>query len=129
MPKCQQIKRRHRKICSGDMDTEILIQNRAITPPVFGNPNFGEDFTNNDTFWASVETVDGKTFFDGVNTEFDITHHFYIEFDSTVTTQSWVVLNGQRIKILKTENLEERDEFLKLICTTRGDSAKEATKA
>lgn len=128
MPRCETIKRRHRKICIGDLDTPIIIENRSITEPVFSSFDFTETFTNDDPYtWAMVETVSGKTFFDGVNTESIVTHHIYINFDADVTAESWVKIGSNRMDILQVENLEERSEFMKLICSDRG--TKEASKA
>jgi len=129
MPKCKKIKRNKRQVCIGEMDTEITLQDRAITPPVFGDPDFDENFTDTGIVWAAVNTVSGKTWFDGVNTDINITHEIYIYYDPTVTDQTWVLLNGRRIDILNFEDLEERNEFLKLTCTDKGPAAKQANKA
>lgn len=130
MPKCIRIKRKKRQVCIGDLDTRIILQDRSIKPPVFGDPDFDEDFANTDTVWAAVNTVSGKTFFDGVNSDINISHVIFIRFDSAVTAETWVELeDGQRLDILDTENLEQRGEFLKLTCTIRGNKTLGATKA
>lgn len=129
MAKCVKIRRKTRKICIGDLNKEIKIQDRAIAEPLFNTVDFDETFTDNATVWASVNTVSGKTFFDGVNSDVNITHEIFIRYDVTVTTESWVELSGRRIDILKVEDLEERNEFMRLICTERGANTFEATKA
>lgn len=128
MSKCTRIHRKKRKLCIGDLKDEIILQNRAITAPVFGSSDFDETFTNIVTVWALINTVSGKTFFDGVNTDINITHEIYIVYDATVTAETWVELKSRRIDILRVENLEERDEYLKLICTDRGLNTINATK-
>ena len=128
MPKCSKIRRKKRQVCVGDLDTEITLQNRAITPPVFGSVDFTETFTDDGTIFAMVNTIDGKTFFDGVNTETVITHEIYIRFDSTVTSETWVELNIRRIDILRVENLDERSEYMKLTCVDRGQITNVATE-
>ncbi len=127
MAQCKFIKRSHRKICAGDLDTEITLENRDIVPPLAGEVDFEEDFTNSVPVFSKVETTIGKTVFDGVNTDTVITHKITIRFDSTVTTETWILLNGNRINIVQTENLEQRNEWLFLLCTDRG--ATQASKA
>lgn len=126
---CSKIRRKNRKVCIGDLNTEIKIQGRTILPPVFGNPDFNETFVDNSTVWAMVNTGGGKTFFDGVGTDINISHYVYIRFDSTVTAESWVELNSRRLDILVVEDLEERNEFMKLTCSDRGSNTLGATSA
>lgn len=124
------IKRKKRQACIGGMNDRIVLQGRAIKPPIFGDPDFDETFTDNSTVWATINTVTGKTFFDGVNTDIPITHSIIIEFDTTVTTEIWIELeDGRRVDILSVENLDERSEFMRLTCTDRGNKTVEATKA
>lgn len=129
MSRCIRIKRKNRKVCLGDLDTLITLENRAIQAPDFDTVDFDEEFTpTNDPVWALLETVTGKTFFDGVSTEQDITDWIYIRFDETVTAETWVKLdNGSRLDILRVNNLDRRSEFMLLECTDRG--TKEASKA
>ncbi len=129
MPKCIRIQRKKRHVCVGDMNTRIILQDRNIKAPVFGDPDFDETFSNAATVWALVNTVSGKTFFDGVNTDVNITHEIFIRYDATVTAETWVELDNQRIDILRVEDFEQRSEFMKLICTERGVNTLEATKA
>lgn len=128
MPKCVKIQRRHRKPCIGDLSDEIILQNRAIAPPVFGDPDFDETFTNTATVWASIKTVAGKTFFDGVNTETLITHEILIRYDSTVTAETWIEFESRRFDILDVDDFEERHEWMYLTCTERGSNTLDATK-
>lgn len=129
MPICTKIRRKKRQACIGGMSDRIILQGRDIKPPVFGDPDFDETFTNNDTVWATVNTISGKTFFDGVNSDINITHEILIAFDSTVTTEIWIELeDGRRVDILAVENLDERSEFMRLTCTDRGAKTIEATK-
>ncbi len=129
MPVCQPIRKKRRNICIGDMEDEITLENRAIQAPDFDTVDFDETFTApNPPVWALIETVRGKTFFDGVSTEEDVSHWIYINFDSTVTAETWVKLtDGRRLDILRVENLDERSDFELLHCVDRG--AKEASKA
>lgn len=129
MPRCTKIRRKKRKLCIGDLDTEIILQDRVLTEPLFNSVDFDEIFTATATVLAMVNTVSGKTFFDGVNNvDVGITHEIGIRFDATVTSETWIELNGQRIDILDTNNLEERNEWLILTCVSRGLITKEASK-
>ena len=129
MPTCQPIVKKRRNVCIGDMEDEITLENRAIQAPEFDTVDFEESFTApNPPVWALIETVRGKTFFDGVSTEQDVTHWIYINFDVTVTAETWVKLaDGRRLDILRVEDLDERSDFMLLHCNDRG--AKEASKA
>lgn len=128
MPICTPIHKKRRNICIGDMEDEITLEDRAITPPDFDSTDFDETFTTNATVWALIQTVEGKTFFDGVSTEENITHWIYINFDVTVTAETWILLSdSRRLDIIRVEDLDERNDFMLLHCTDRG--AVEASKA
>lgn len=124
MAKCSPIRRKHRKVCLGDMDSVVKIQNRAIAAPAFGLVDFGEAFSDADpAAWALIETVSGEAVFDSTNTERSVTHHLYINFDVTVTEESWVELDdGAKLDVVTVEDLEERHEFMLLRCSNRGTS-------
>ncbi len=126
MPRCEFIKRAHRKVCIGDLDTLIKLQRRDIVPPVFEDVDFDEDFQDDSDIWAKVDTQIGKTIFDGINTDIKITHKITIRFDPTVTSETWIEIGSIKFDIVLTENFEERDEWLHLFCTIRGlgESAK-----
>lgn len=129
MPSCNPVRKKRRNICIGDMEDEITLENRAIQAPEFDTVDFDETFTApNPAVWSLIETVRGKTFFDGVATEEDITHWVYINFDTTVTAETWIKMaDGRRLDILRVENLDERSDFMLLHSIDRG--AVEASKA
>ena len=127
MPKCSFVKRKHRKICIGDLNTLIKLQSRDIVEPDFDSVDFDENFVDTSEVWSLVETATGKTVFDGVDTDINVTHMIFVRFDVTVTSETWVELESRRLDILFTENLENRGEWLLLMCTDRGIG--EASKA
>ena len=129
MPRCAPIRKKRRNVCIGDMEDEITLENRDIQAPDFDTVDFDEKFTApNPPAWSLIETVRGKTFFDGTGVEEDVTHWIYINFDVTVTSETWVKLpDGRRFDILRVENLDERSEFMLLHCVDRGDT--EASKS
>lgn len=129
MPVCTKIRKKKRQACIGDMRDEIVLQDRSITPPDFNAVDFTENFTPTDTVWAEINTVSGKTYFDDVNTEIDITHEILIRFDPAVTAETWILFDGRRIDILTTEDLDERHEYMLLTCNDTGESAQAASEA
>ena len=105
----------------------ITIQNRNITPPLFGDPDFDELYKDDKEIRGIISTERGKTIFDGVATDRPITHKICIEFLTGITAQSWVLLKGRRLDIVDVENCCEKDKVLILRCTERGIG--EASKA
>lgn len=133
MSRCQAIRKKNREVCVGNMRDVIILQNRNITPPLFNTVDLDEDFQPIDPGtperFAMIETVTGKTFFDGVGTETPITHIIYIRYDQLVTAETWIEFEDRRFDILAVEDFEERHTFMKLTCTDRGLLTKEASKA
>lgn len=116
---CVRLSRKKRKPCIGDLDTEIVLQNRVITP-LTTSVDFQETFSTNATVWAMINTTRGKTAFDSSNVERDISHEFTIRFVSNITAETWVLFDGKRLDIVDVEDLEERHEWLVLRCAERG---------
>ena len=128
MPACKKLKRKRRQPCIGDLDTEITLQDRSITPPTT-TVDFSETFTENAIAWAMVNTVRGKTAFDGAEVERDITHEFTIRFLTGVDAETWVLHNGERYDIIDAEDLEERHDWLVLRCAKLGPTSKAVNDA
>ena len=105
----------------------ITLQNRDIVPPIFGSSNFDENFSNDQNVQAIIKTVLGKTFFDGVNTETNITHEIRIKYLAGVTAETWILFNSKRFDILSVTNCCEDDRILILTCCEKGTG--EAAKA
>jgi len=120
MPICQKLRSRIRKPCLGDLNTEITLQSRSIKPPLDDSIDFLEVFSGIAVVWSSIKTVRGKTEFDGADIERDITHEFVTRFISGVDSEAWVLLEGNRYDIIKAEDLEERHEFMLLMCAKLG---------
>lgn len=121
MARCQKIRKRKRQYCSGDLRDPINIQERSITAPGSG-VDFTEEFDKDRMIMSAINTVSGKTFFDGVGTETPITHKVGFRFDSSVTNQSWILLeDGRRFDILSLEDLDERHLWMEATCVDRGN--------
>ena len=148
MAECQPIRAKHRKVCVGDMEWLITLEDRAIQPPSngvdptelfsavptgaanqnefddsFGSAYNGEQAAVNDgQVWAMIITVTGEEVFDERNVGTAITHHVYIEYlGGIVTAETWVKLeDGTRLNIADVQNLDERNEYLLLRCVAAG---------
>lgn len=101
----------------------ITLQNRAISSPEFGTPDFDEAFTSTDDVQAILQTQRGKVLFDGVSTDERITHKICIEYLAGVTSETWILFDGRRFDILDVENCGEQDICLILRCNERGTGA------
>lgn len=126
----QVVKHRRRKICVGDLIHPIKLLPRDITEPGFGKTDFTEDFSGGKDVFAKVITTAGATVFNGINVDVNVTHEVYIRFDSDVGAETWVELeDGTRLKVIFADNLDERNEWLKLICAERGPASQGASEA
>ncbi len=120
MPRCSKIKKKKQQVCIGDLRDEIVIQDRDIAPPLSG-VDFRELFTNDKIRQAMINTINGKTFFDGVNTDILITHEILFRFDESVTAENWILLDtGNQLDILRITNLDERSDWMMATCVDRG---------
>jgi len=129
MPRCVRLKRKHRKICIGDLNNVIDLQERTLTAPSSGVDATETFIVDTPDVWAKIETVNGETIFDGTNTDINVTHRITIRFLPGITAETWVLFNGERLDILDVQNFEERDEWLLLKCTNRGTTANAANEA
>jgi SPP1 family predicted phage head-tail adaptor len=120
---CKYRVRRDEKICAGDLDRQIVIQMRSITPPTADGIDYDEAFVVKQSFWAMIETASGETVFDEANVERVVTHKFYIRYLEGLTFESWVLYNGKRYQIVDVQDLGERHQFYRLRCTLRGSES------
>lgn len=117
----------HRGARIGDMRHRVYLHDRSISPPVFGSVDFDQLFVGNPR-WAAVKTFRGKTVFDGVSRDENVTHEVFMRYEEGITSESFLQLSdGQRLRVLAVENYEERGEYVVLMCTNRG--LDEAAKA
>lgn len=86
----------------------------------------------NGSVTAIICTPKGKTVFDGVNTEEDVTHEFHILWPGfDVTTENWILFTGKnkRYRVLAATNCCEADERMIVQCTERGQTDRNAASA
>lgn len=118
---CKKILRKHRQVCIGALDTEIVVNSRTITEPIEDSVDYTETFVEDALVFAAVETTSrGQIVFDGTNTARVLTHRFYIRFLTGITAETWVESDGINYDILNTETLDGRNEFILLNATRRG---------
>lgn len=124
------LRRNHRKLCIGDLRDRVILHVRKITEPSFEARDFNLAFQDGVEVWALVKTTAGRTFFDGVSQDRPVSHTITIRFDKDVTSETWIELeDGGRLDIVNVEDLEERHEYLRLLCSDRGSVDVEAAKS
>ena len=126
----QVIPKKNRRLCIGQMRDHITISGRKILEPEFGDVDFLEQFKDGVVRWATVNTIKGKTVFAGIGVDVALSHEIYIRYDQCVTSESWIVLpDDTRLDVVMVEDLDERHEFMRLLCQDRGDKDRAASRA
>lgn len=116
------IRRARRELCVGDLRDRIILQDRSIQSPEFESFDFSEKFESMGGVWASIQTVGGKTLFDGhQQRDLSVTHEVGIRYDARVDAETWLLMeDGRRLDVIDSENLDERSEWIVFQCTDRG---------
>lgn len=118
------LRRPNRTLCIGDLKDQIILHVRDLTEPVFGEVDATEDFNKISNVWASIKTTSGKAFFAGISGDVSVTHEISIRYRDDVSAETWIELKtGSLLDIVAIENLEEKDEWLRLQCSERGSKA------
>ncbi len=130
MPKMLQAPAKKRQPCIGDMTMKVRLLLRELQPPSPGETDFSEKFTEFAAPFAKVVTRSGKTFWDGVNqADVAVTHELDLYWRDDVDTGTWLLLsNGNRLRVLAVDGLDERGQFMRLTCTDRGLEDKAAAQ-
>ena len=129
MPRCVNVGRRKKQICTGDLDLLATVQGRALTPPTSG-VDATETFTDlNADIWIMMETGKGTVFFDDTSTEISVTHNIGLVYIAGLTAENWILFEGRRFDILFVEDFDERHEYQWLRCNERGTTSNKANEA
>lgn len=121
MVSCVSIKGKKRKICAGDLNSRIGVFERSLEGNVTRSLQYDANFLGGDTVSAMILTRSGSQIIDGVAITTKPTHDFYIRYRSDITDSShWIIYKGVIYDIIEIENLEERDEFLRIRCIKKG---------
>ena len=127
MPSCKKIRIPKRRYCAADLNKKIILQNRAIVAP--DHVDYTENFSTELEVWAGVKTLIGVEIFDENNVPITASHDFIIHYRDWVTAENWILFGGNRYDILRVENFEQRNEWLRLRSTLKGSVAKASTQA
>jgi len=123
---CNPVKIKRQRVCFGDLNRKIKIKSRTITAPDESDEfDYEQTFGTPVTKWAAVQTSSGKDIFDGTNMIGTATHFFFLKFVSGLTSESMVEWRNENYRVLRIENLDENDEYMKLYCALRGVTANE----
>lgn len=105
----------------GDLCHKIKLYTRSIIDlTATSGVDYSESFTNEVSTWANIQTVAPIEVFDGVNIAGIATHAFYIRYRAGVTSSTWIGYKSKYYNILGVENCQNKDRFLKLLCSERG---------
>ena len=137
MVKCQAKRITATKLCRGDLRFLVDLQSRALDESGFESSQPVEVFTTIRQQWCAIETVSGVrqgvAKFSKVNIEDGATHLFWCiwdaDFPDMENRNNFILHDGRRFKVLKVNNLNERDNAMVIQTTERGDSTEEAAKA
>jgi len=125
------------KLCIGDKTHLVNIQTRGLGASDLDDTQPKETFTTVRSQWCAIETVgfpnSGVARFDGINIEEGATHLFWTDYDVTFpdveNRNHFVSYDGKYYKILRVDNLNERNESLAIQTTERGATTLGASEA
>lgn len=132
MAVCQNVTPTRKKLCLSAFRKKIDLFRRDILAPASSQAHTHEyeSFANP---FASIETKGkGVDIFDGIERSgadgipVVASHIIMIKFRSDVTAENYVRFGGNNYDILKVENIDERNQYLRLFCALRGDENKAA---
>jgi len=137
MAKCQNITPTRKKICLSALRKKIGLFRRDILPPTAGNlasaQSHSHEYEEFATPFAAIETKGrGVDIFDGIETSgvdgipVVASHIIMIKYRRDVTAETYVRFGENNYDILKVENIDERNQYLRLFCALRGDQDKAA---
>ncbi len=125
----EKVGRIRRTLCVGDLDKRIILHTRSIRSPNQGAVDFTEKFSESVEVWAKIVTATGKTIFDGVNTDLNITHEIYVRWRDGLTAETWIEHKAKLFDIIVAEDFEEDQDYFKLSCSMRGARTKGSAQA
>jgi head-tail adaptor len=126
----QRVGTKRRKIKAGDLSELIMIRFRDIEEPMFGSADATEQFSQHIDVYAKVETKDGTSTFNGITRDIPISHVIYMRYEEGINPEMWIELfGGQLVDILRIENMDNKDHFLKMTCSLKGDKGYAAATA
>ncbi len=123
---CNPISLKSRRICIGNLNTQITLQLRTLQGNNYASVENTEDFSDIATVWGAVITTRGSQLWDGVEISNPFTHDIYIRYRDDVDFTKWIEFGSQKYDIVDVENLEQKNEWLLLKCILKGTNDKAA---
>ena len=122
------IKRRPlRKQSIGDMRTWIGLYSRDVQPPGYNESSIEEEYTLILNVWSKHVTFDpGEKKFTDVDLGTSITDSFEIRYVPDITSETKILFGGNYYEIIRVEDFEGREEYLKLYSKQLGLSTLDA---
>lgn len=135
MASCNKIRVKNRSVCASDINEPVLILQRTLRAPKFGERDYDESgikFGDKDVVlrtWAGVETNRGYRSFDGVGlnsntSDLVYTHKFFLRYDPVceITSENWIEFNCNLYQIVDVINIDEKNRFLEIKTVKKGES-------
>lgn len=120
MVSCVSIKGKKRRICAGDLRLKINLFDREIQPNVSKKPAYDASFVGGISVSAMLLTRSGAQILNGVAVTTKPTHDFFIRYKPDIEATKWILFKDNIYDVIEVENLEERDEFLRISCIKKG---------
>lgn len=125
------------KLCRGDLRHLIDIQTRELKESGLDSSQPVEDFTTVRQQWAAVETVggvnQGVSRFAKIHILDEATHLFWCIWDSdfpeTENRNTFVLFDERRFKVIRSDNINERNTVVVIQTTERGPNTLAAAEA
>jgi SPP1 family predicted phage head-tail adaptor len=123
MSRCRTIQPNITKICAANFNRKITLQYAASVANNNPNQNAGSASKDIKTCWAMVKTTPSAEFDNETNINEGITTDFYIRYDSTIDLGKsiWVEFDSNKYRITDVENIDLRNELLRLRSVKRGN--------
>ena len=121
----------------GDLTSLVDIQSRSLDSSDFSSCQPVETFTTIRQQWCGIETVagvkQGVARYAGLNIEDGATHLFWCMWDADLPSienrNNFILHDDRRFKVLKVDNINERNTVVVIQTTERGETTEEASKA
>lgn len=125
------------RLCHGDMVHLVDIQTRSLSASGYDSSQPSETFTTVRQVWCALETVSGVhqgvVKFSGLNILEGTTHILWTFWDDELpdfeTANHWVLADSERYRVLRMDNVNERNTVVAVQLAVRGSSAYTASGA
>jgi hypothetical protein len=125
------------RLCRGDLVHLVDIQTRALAESSFDSSQPVETFATIRQLWCALETVSGVhqgvAKFSGMNIMEGTTHILWTFWDDELpdfeTANHWVLADSERYRVLRSDNVNERNTVVAIQLAVRGSSAYTASQA